>query len=85
MARLNDTEAIRNRIPGGAPRGGAVGDAVSFEGLAGQLAGANTRLAPLASRAGFVTGRALSKQTGSGPERLGGANEELHKPYCGRE
>lgn len=81
MARLNDTDAIR-KMPGGAARGGSVGDAVSFESLSGQLGGANTRLAPFASRGGFVTGRGMSAKVDSGQEKANGALEELCKPSC---
>lgn len=81
MSRLNDTEAIRGRMPGGSPRSGTVGDSVSFESLDGQMTNRNYRPASYASRAGFVTGRNLSVKTDSGPEGQGGAHEELHKPF----
>ena len=79
MARLNDTEAIRQKMPGGAPRSGAVGDSVSFESLSGQLASANYRPATFASRGGYLTGRKLSAKTDAGPEGQSGAHDELCK------
>lgn len=80
MGRLNDTEAIRTKMPGGAPRGGSVGDSIGFESLDGQMTNRNYRPASWASRVGFVTGRRLSVNTGSGPEGQDGAHEELCKP-----